>query len=95
MQAKDIVYDGKNKDNYEYDHFNIFLFIFVSDSAWITKTVKWQCMLWTKRILNAAEAGMLLFTTKTTVSLGVKDSSLEMELLYQIFHHLFPYGPDT
>jgi len=40
MQAKDIVYDGKNKDNYEYDHFNIFLFIFVSDSAWITKTVK-------------------------------------------------------
>jgi len=46
-------------------------------------------------ILNAAEAGMLLFTTKTMVSLVVKDSSLEMELLYQIFHHLFPYGTDT
>lgn len=30
MQAKDIVYDGKNKDKYEYDHFNIFLFIFVT-----------------------------------------------------------------
>jgi hypothetical protein len=32
-------------------------------------------------ILNAAEAGMLLFTMKTMVSLVVKDSSLEMELL--------------
>jgi len=32
-------------------------------------------------ILNAAEAGMLLFTTKTKVSLSVKDSSLEMKLL--------------
>jgi len=30
MQAKVILYDGKNKDKYEYDHFNIFLFIFVT-----------------------------------------------------------------
>jgi len=38
--SQEYVYDGKNKDKYEYGHFNIFLFIFVSDSAWITKAVK-------------------------------------------------------
>ena len=81
MQDKIILYESKNKDKYEYDHFNLFLFIVIRDSPWITKAVNCQCMRWMIGIFNAAEAGMLLFTTKTTVSLGVKDSSLEVELL--------------